>query len=85
MELKVNGKFVTSSKMNVLLCSKMTSFPPSEGEFSEKCGIFSKVKNFPNPFSHILKIINKKSSQKMIFGYHDALKNDGAPKLCTIM
>ena len=28
----------------VLLCSKMASFPPSEGQFSEKSGIFSKVK-----------------------------------------
>ena len=47
MELKVNGKFVTSSKVKnhvalkiygapklytvIVLCSKMTSFPPSEG------------------------------------------------------
>ena len=37
----------------VLLCSKITSFPPSEGEFSEKVGISSKVKIFPNPFCHI--------------------------------
>ncbi len=42
MELKVKGKFVTSSK----------------------------VKIFQN-------------SQKYIFGYHDALKIYGAPKLCT--
>jgi len=28
----------------VLLCSKITSFQPSEGQFSEKSGIFSKVK-----------------------------------------
>ena len=34
----------------VLLCSKITRFHPSEGEFSEKLGIFSKVKNFQNPF-----------------------------------
>ena len=28
----------------VLLCGKITSFPPSEGEFPEKSEIFSKVK-----------------------------------------
>ena len=28
----------------VLVCSKITSFMPSEGEFSEKSGIFSKMK-----------------------------------------
>ena len=33
----------------VLLCSKITSFQPSEGQFSEKSGIFSKVKIFQNP------------------------------------
>ena len=33
----------------VVLCSKITSFGPSEGEFSKKLGIFSKVKNFQNP------------------------------------
>ena len=43
----------------VLLCSKITSFPPSEGEFSEKLGIFSKVKKFQNPSCHILKNINE--------------------------
>jgi len=32
-----------------LLCSKIASFPPSEGGFLEKLGIFSKVKNFQNP------------------------------------
>ena len=74
MELKVNGKFVTSSKVKnhvalkiygapklytvIVLCSKMTSFPPSEGDFSEY-GRFSKVNIFPNPFSHILETINK--------------------------
>jgi hypothetical protein len=83
MELKVKGKFVTTSKVKnfqnpscpilekinenydkkyflaimkhsrfmghqsyVLLCSKITSFPPSEGEFSEKFGIFSKLNFF---------------------------------------
>ena len=29
---------------HVLLCSKITSFQPSEGQFLEKSGIFSKVK-----------------------------------------
>ena len=67
----------------VLLCSKMTSFPPSEGEFSEKLGIFSEVKIFQNPFCHILEIINKNYHKKIFFGYHNALKIDGAPKLCT--
>ena len=28
----------------VLLCSKVTTFQPSDGQFSEKSGIFSKVK-----------------------------------------
>ena len=48
----------------VLLCSKITSFPPSEGEFFEKLEIFSKVKNFQNPFCFKLEIINKN-----FFGY----------------
>jgi hypothetical protein len=43
----------------VLLCSKMTSFPPSEGEFSEKLGIFSEVKIFQNPSCPILEKINE--------------------------
>ena len=34
----------------VLLCSKITSFQPSEGQFSEKSGSFSKVKIFQNSF-----------------------------------
>ena len=29
---------------------KITSFQPSEGEFSEKLGIFSEVEIFQNPF-----------------------------------
>ena len=41
----------------VLLCSKIVRFPPSEGEFSEKLGIFSKAKFFQNP--SILEKINK--------------------------
>ena len=43
----------------VLLCSKITSFPPSEGEFSEKLGIFSKVNIFQNSSCYILKKINE--------------------------
>ncbi len=43
----------------VLLCSKMTSFPPSEGEFSEKLDIFSKVKIFQNSSCHILEKLNE--------------------------
>jgi hypothetical protein len=43
----------------VLLCSKITSFAPSEGEFSEKLGIFSKVKFFQNPSCYILEKINE--------------------------
>ena len=35
----------------VLLCSKITSFKPSEGQFSEKWGIFSKVKISKNGFN----------------------------------
>ena len=38
----------------VLLCSKITSFLPSEGEFPEKSGIFSKMKIFQNPSCSIL-------------------------------
>ena len=41
----------------VLLCSKIASFPPSEGQFSEKSGIFSKVKIFQNPSCPILEKI----------------------------
>ncbi len=67
-----------------LLCSKITSFPPSEGEFSEKLGIFSKVKNFQNPFCYILEKINE-NYETITFGYHDALKSYGAPKLITVM
>ena len=69
----------------VLLCSKITSFPPSEGEFSEKLGIFSKVKFFLNPSCPILEKINKNYDRKKLFGYHDALKIYGATKLCTVM
>ena len=46
----------------VLICSKITSFPPSEGEFSEKLGIFSKVKIFQNP--SILEKINENYDKK---------------------
>jgi hypothetical protein len=82
MELKVKGKFVTSSKVKIFqnsqkyifgyhdalkiygspkLCMycKVTSFPPSEGEFSEKFGIFSKMKIFQNPSCYILEKINE--------------------------
>ena len=55
----------------VLLYSKITSFPPSEGEFSEKLGIFLKVKNFQNISCYILKKEIKIAIQKF-FGYHDA-------------
>ena len=68
----------------VLLCSKITSFPPSEGEFSEKLGILSKVKKFQNPSCPILETINKNNDKNLFFGY-DALKIYGAPKLCTFM
>ena len=48
----------------VLLCSKMASFPPSEGQFSEKSGIFSKVKIFQNPSYPILEKRNKNNDIK---------------------
>ena len=48
----------------VLLCSKMTSFPPSEGEFSEKLSIFSKVKNFQNPSCYILEKLDKNHDER---------------------
>ena len=50
----------------VLLCSKITSFPPSEGEFSEKLGIFSKVKIFQNPSCYILEKINENYDKKIV-------------------
>ena len=55
----------------VLLCSKITSFPPSEGEFSEKLGIFSKVKNLKNISCYIFEKTNENYDMK-IFDYHDA-------------
>jgi hypothetical protein len=69
----------------VLFCSKITSFPPSEREFSEKTRyFFSKVKNFQNPSScYILEKINENYDKKV--GYHVALKIYEAPKLCTVM
>ena len=57
MELKVTGKFVTSSKMKI----------------------------FQNPSCHILGKIDENYDEKLIFGYHDASKIYGAPKLCTVM
>jgi hypothetical protein len=68
----------------VLFCSKITSFPPSEGEFSEKLGVFSKGKIFQNPSCCILEKINE-NYDKFFFGYHDELKIYGALKLCTVM
>ena len=47
-----------------MLCSKITSFPPSEGEFSEKLGIFSKVNIFQNPSCYILEKINENYDKK---------------------
>ena len=61
------------------VCSKITSFLPTEGGFSEKLGIFSKVKFFQNHSCPILEKINEN------YDYHDALKIYGAPKLCTVM
>ena len=51
----------------VLLCSKITSFPPSEGEFSETLGIFSKVKHFQNPSCYILEKINENYDKKFFW------------------
>jgi hypothetical protein len=51
----------------VLLCSKITSFPPSEGDFSEKLGIFSKVKFFQNPSCYILEKINENYDIKIFW------------------
>ena len=39
-------------------------FLPSEGEFSEKSGIFSKVKKFQNPSSPILEKIDENYDKK---------------------
>ena len=60
--------------------SKITSFLPSEGEFSEKLRIFSKVKKFQNPFCYILEKTNDNYDKKK-FGYHDALKIYGGTKV----
>ena len=43
----------------------------------------SKVKIFPNPFWHILEIINRNCHKRWFFGCHDALKIYGAPKVCS--
>ncbi len=48
----------------VLLCSKMTSFPPLEGEFSEKFETSTKVKKFQNPLCYILENLNKTYDKK---------------------
>ena len=71
----------------VLLCSKITSFPPSEGEFSEKLGIFSKVKFFQNPSCYILEKINENYDDKKILAImnHDALKIYEALKSCSLI
>ena len=42
-----------------------------------------KVKISKNPSHHILKKTNKNYDKRQIFGYHDASKIYGAPKLCT--
>ena len=77
-------KELWGTKFYVLLCSKITSFSPSEGEFSEKLGIISKVKIFQNLSYYILEMINKNYHKQYIFGYHDGLKIHGAPiKLLT--
>ena len=57
MDLKVKGKFVTSTKM----------------------------KFFQNPSCYILEKINENYNKKIIFGYHDALKIVGAPKLWNVI
>ena len=53
------------------------------GEFSEKLGIFSKVKIFQNPFCQILEKLSKHYFQKLGGGCHDALLIFGAPKFDT--
>ena len=37
------------------------------------------------PFCYVLEKINKNYDRKYFFGYHDALKIYGAPKLSTVM
>ena len=65
----------------VLLCTKFTILP-SKGKFSEKIGIFSKVKNFQDPSCYYtLEKINENRYKKNFFGYHDAFKIYEAPKL----
>ena len=60
----------------VLLCSKTTCFPPSEWEFWEKFGTFSKVKIFQNPSYYILEKMNEN---------YDALKIYGAPLALSVL
>ena len=45
----------------------------------------SKVKKIQNPSCPILEKINENYDKKYFFGYHEALKIYGAPKLCTVM
>ena len=45
----------------------------------------AKVRIFQNPSCYILEKLNKSYDEKQIFGYHDALKIYGAPRLCTVM
>ena len=56
----------------VLLCSKMTSFQPSEGEFSEKSEILQEYYNFKILICIFLKFTDRPNLN------HRKLKLDGA-------
>ena len=57
-----------------------------ELKVKEKFVTSSKVKNFQNPYCHLLEKINENYDEQNFFDYHqDAFKNFGTPKLCTIM
>ena len=55
--------------------------PKVKGKFETS----TKVRAFQNPPCYILEKLNKSYDKKQIFGYHDALKICGAPKLCSKM
>jgi hypothetical protein len=63
---------------------KSSKFTTWLGRFPMKFVTSSKVKNFQNPFHHILETLNKNYQNKMIFAYHDVSKIFEAPNLCTV-
>ena len=69
----------------VLLCTKTTLSNHTEVIFCVKYQKLLKVEIMLIPFCYILEKMNKDYDRKKLFGYHDALKIYGAPKLCSVM